>query len=513
MNWTEGYVSDVEYVAGFYRELSPGWLNLVCLLNGVQPVPLDQPYTYCELGFGRGFTAQLLAAANPQGRFYAADFNPAHVAGARSLAREAGLANLTLLENSFEQMAGGEVALPQFDFIVLHGVYTWVTPENRQHIVRFMGRYLKPGGVAYVSYNAMPGWAPALPLQRLLVEYADAFPNHAELQIKAAADFLVQLEQINAGYLAQNPSVKARIEALKTSNPHYLVHEYLHKHWQPLFHADVARDLAAAKMNFVGVAELQGAYPGIFLNDAQRQLVDKLPNPEQRETLKDYLLNTSFRKDVFVRGARRLTVQRQAEQLGQLTLALTIPRAAASLTMKLPGGEVKGVPQLYDPVLDALAQRPHTLAELACLPALAGQTMQPVAQIAALLTAGNQTAIYAAQNSDAAPDSAWRINAVLAAQARYGDEFHALCSPLLGNGISASYVERLFYLGLRQAPDDVTPAALAHTAWQVMRAGGQRMRRDGVALQTDQDNVEALTRAAQEFLDARLPLWRALKLL
>lgn len=513
MNWTEGYVSDVEYVAGFYRELSPGWLNLVCLLNGVQPVPLDQPYQYCELGFGRGFSAQLLAAANPQGQFYAADFNPAHVAGASALVREAQLPNLTLLENSFEQMASGDVDLPQFDFIVLHGVYTWVTAENRQHIVRFIGRYLKPGGIAYISYNAMPGWAPALPLQRLLVEYADAFPNRADLQIKAATEFLTQMEQANAGYLVQNPSIKARIDALKTSNQHYLVHEYLHKHWQPLYHADVARDLAAAKLNFVGAAELQGAYPGIFLNDAQRQMIDKLPHGEQRETLKDYLLNTSFRKDVFVRGARRLTVQRQAEQLAQLTLALIVPRAAASLTMKLPGGEVKGVPQLYDPVLDALAQRPHTLAELARLPALAGQTMQSVAQIAALLTASTQTAIYAPSNAVAAPDNAWRMNAALAQQTRYGDEYHALCSPLLGSGLSANYVERLFYLGLQQAPDDITPVALAHVAWQVMRTGGQRMQRDGAALQTEPENLDALTRSAHEFIVNKLPLWRTLKLL
>lgn len=513
MNWTEGYVSDVEYVAGFYRELGPAWLSLACLLNGVEPVPLDQSYRYCELGFGRGFTAQLLAAANPLGQFYAADFNPAHVAGARALSGEAALPNLTLLENSFEQLANGEAELPQFDFIVLHGVYTWVTAENRQHITRFIGRYLRPGGIAYVSYNAMPGWAPALPLQRLLVEYADAFPNRADQQIRGATEFLQQLEQANASYLVHNPSVKKRVDALKTSNQHYLVHEYLHKHWQPLFHADVARELAAAKLNFVGPAELHGAYPAIFLTDAQRQMIERLPHADQRETLKDYLLNTSFRKDVFVRGARRLTVQRQAEQLAQWTLALTVPRAAASLSLKLPSGEVHGVPQLYEPVLDALAIRPHTLAELVQLPALAGQTMQSVAQIAALLTAANQTALYPQTNTGAAPDSAWRMNAVLAAQTRYGDEYHALCSPLLGSGISANYVERLFYLVLRQAPGDVAPAALARAAWQVMRTGGQRMQRDGAALQTEQDNLEALTRSAQDFLAVQLPLWRALKLL
>lgn len=53
MDWTEGYASDVEYTAGFYREQAPAFLNFTCLLNGVEPVDLSRPFTYFELGFGR----------------------------------------------------------------------------------------------------------------------------------------------------------------------------------------------------------------------------------------------------------------------------------------------------------------------------------------------------------------------------------------------------------------------------------------------------------------------------
>jgi SAM-dependent methyltransferase len=513
MGWTAGYASDIEYTAGFYREQSPSWLNLVCLLNGVQPVPLDRPYNYFELGFGRGLTATLLAASNPGGQFYAADFNPVHVAGARTLAQEAQLSNLTLLENSFEQLADGEVELPQFDFITLHGIYTWVTLENRRHIVRFISRYLKPGGLVYISYNAMPGWSPSLPLQRLLVEYADAFPNRSDVQIKGATEFLTQMAEAKAGYLQQNPSVGVRLASLKTSNPNYLVHEYLHKHWQPLFHADVARDLAEAKMTYAGSAELHGAYPAIFLNETQRQLIDKLPHSEMRETIKDYMYNTSFRKDVFVHGAVRLSPLRQAELMAQLGVLLTVPRAAASVTMKLPNGEVNGAAQLYTPVLDALAQRPHTLAELSGLPALAGQNMQSVAQIVALLTASNQAVLYLPAASAANGEAAWRLNLTLAAQARYSDEHQALGSPLLGSAVAANYLERLFYLALRQAPEETTPAALARSAWQIMAPLGRRMQRDGTTLESVEDNLAELTRTASVFVTDKLPLWRTLKLL
>jgi SAM-dependent methyltransferase len=514
MDWTSGYVSDIEYTSGFYREQSPAWLNFVCLLNGIEPVDLQQPFTYFELGFGRGLTAQLVAASHPNGQFYAADFNPAHVAGASALAKQAQLSNLTLLENSFEELAHGQAkaALPQFDFITLHGIYSWVTAENRRHIVEFIGRYLKPGGVVYLSYNAMPGWAPALPLQRLLVEYADAFPNRSDVQIKGATEFVGQLEAVKAGYLSANPGLKVRLDSLKTASPHYLVHEYLHKHWQPLFHADVARDLADAKMTFAGPADLAYAYPMVFLNDEQRQLIERLPHPEMRETLKDYLLNTSFRKDVFVRGAQHIGARRQSELLAQVGLALTVPRTAASARMKLTLGEVNGHEALYNVVFDTLAQRPHTLAELQQLPALAGQNIHALAQVAALLSASNQAVFYFPVPDGADHTAAARLNAALAAQTRYGDEHQALCAPLLSNGIAANFLERLFLAAIHQQAE-LTPESLARVAWQIMAPSGRRLQKDGVTLQSEQDNLALLEIHAKGFLAIGLPLWRTLQVL
>src|SRR3954469_21755233 len=91
VDWGQGYVSDIEYGRGFYREQSPTILNLACLLTGVEPLPLDDGFNYCELGCGQGFTSLLLAAANPGGDFVAVDFNPAQIARATAQAREAGL--------------------------------------------------------------------------------------------------------------------------------------------------------------------------------------------------------------------------------------------------------------------------------------------------------------------------------------------------------------------------------------------------------------------------------------
>lgn len=514
MDWTAGYASDVEYTAGYYREQSPSLLNFACLLNGFEPIALDQPFTYFELGFGRGVTVNALAACNPQGRFYAADFNPAHVAGARQLAGNAGLSNLTLLESSFAELAAGKVAdLPQFDFITLHGIYTWVTSENRQAIVQFLSRYLKPGGVVYLSYNAMPGWSNALPLQRLLVEHADLHPDRSDTQIKGGGEYIEKLSAAGANFFAQNPGLKSRLDMLKNGNRNYLVHEYMHKHWEPMYHVDVARDLAAAKLDYVGSADLPFAYPALFLSPDKQALINEVSDANLRETIKDYFLNTGFRKDIFVRGARRMSPARQRELLSQVSLALTTPRQSVSLKMKLGIGEVDGKPEIYNPLLDAVAARPQSIAELMALPELKGQSPNGLAQVMAFLTAAGQAMVYFGGGKAQEADSALRMNRALANEARYGDDYHVLTSPLLGSGINSNLVERITYLLMLEAKQSVTVEELARAALPVLLGSGRRLTKEGKTLTTDEENLRELGVQVESILATKLPIWRQLKMI
>src|SRR5262249_53676291 len=84
--WMSGYTSDVAYTLGFYKELAPSFLNYVCVINGVEGIPVGDPLRYCELGCGRGYGTTLLAAANPDIEFVGIDFNPLHINEARAFA-------------------------------------------------------------------------------------------------------------------------------------------------------------------------------------------------------------------------------------------------------------------------------------------------------------------------------------------------------------------------------------------------------------------------------------------
>lgn len=511
MSWNDGYVSDIDYPIEFFSEQSPAYLNFACVLNGFEPIPLDRPFTYCELGFGRGLTVNLLAASNPQGRFYATDFMPSHVAGARQMAEAAQLDNLTLLENSFAELADGKVAdLPQFDFVTMHGVYTWVNAENRQHIVRFLSRYLKPGGIVYISYNALPGWNAALPMQRLMLEYAARCPSRSDVQFEQARQAIRQMVDAQKGYFHANPGLKYGLESLEKNDVNYLVHEYLNQGWQPLYHADVVRDVAAAKLDYACSAQLLIDFPAAYLNAAQLDLLNAAPDTTLRETLKDYLMNMQFRTDVFVRGARRMKPGRHAEWLSRTGLALTVPRGSEAKELKHLLRAVAGGEDLYQPVFDALAQGPRTLPELAALPTLQGSSLQRLAQIAAILTGSKQAAPFFTCSAEMDAGPAHRINRVLARHSCHDNNCHALASPLLGSAVPAGLVQRLVYLSLCEGREETDTDAILTQTQQRMAALGERVTAKD---QPPEADLAELACTVPAILERRLPVWRELKML
>src|SRR5690349_15351480 len=165
-----GYVTDVPYVYGFKPMLAPAWLDLVAVLGGVAPPARNEGFAWCDLGCGQGVTAAILAATHPQGVFHGIDAMPAHIDHARRLAAEAAIPNARFHAAGFA--AARDLPLPQFDYIVVHGVYSWIDRNGQRALRDFIDRRLKPGGLVYLGYNAMPGWGRDLAFQRLVRELA-----------------------------------------------------------------------------------------------------------------------------------------------------------------------------------------------------------------------------------------------------------------------------------------------------------------------------------------------------
>jgi hypothetical protein len=144
-------VADIGYTYGYYSELNPLNTQLTFLYASVAPPKIVNA---CELGFGQGVSLNVHAAASTV-RWWGTDFNPAQAGFAQELAA-AGGSGASLFDESFAEFCS-RPDLPQMDYVGLHGIWSWISDENRAVIVDFVRRKLNVGGVLYVSYNTQPG--------------------------------------------------------------------------------------------------------------------------------------------------------------------------------------------------------------------------------------------------------------------------------------------------------------------------------------------------------------------
>lgn len=503
--WNEGYVTDTDYTYGYYAELNPGSARLPLLHAGIA-VPTVA--TACELGFGQGISVNIQAAASGA-RWFGTDFNPAQAAFARSLARTAG-SDARLFDQSFAEFCARE-DLPDFDFVGLHGIWSWISDDNKAVIVDFLRRKLRVGGILYISYNTMPGWAAMLPMRELLLRYADGMGKGGVLErVGMTLDFAARLLAAKPTFAAANPQIATRLEAMRGQNRHYLAHEYFNRNWEPMTFARMAEWLSPAKLDFACSAHFPDLVDVLNLSDEQRALLAEIHDPVLRETVRDFMCNTQFRKDYWIKGRRALPAHEVREALERQRLMLVCPRESVTLTARGARGEARLAGDVYAPLLDMLADHaPHSLGELARR--AGGIGLAKVVEAALILCGKGACLPVAREDGDgeeAARATCARLNAALEDRARSSGDISWLASPATGGGVPVGRFEQLFLLGLEDG--GASPEGLAVFAWEQLAAQGQKLLRDGAALETPEDNVAELARQATDFVQTRLPLLRAL---
>lgn len=447
-SWSGGYVADLPYTHGYYHELAPGFIRFGLLLAGLDHGggdPADQGrYRYCELGFGQGVSANLHAAANPRGQFWGTDFHPEHALFAQGLAQRAGL-SAHWLAASFEQLQ--DEALPDFDFVTLHGVWSWIDESTREAVLRFLQRRLKVGGVVYLSSNVMPGWSAERPLRdlmRLHTETASAPGQGTAARIEAAVAFAGRLRQARAAYFEHNPPAGQMLDDLQREDIHVVAHEYFNRAWTIGYFADLARSLEGAGLQFACslhksdlLGEVRQRAHGCGLEGMDLAL---------RETTHDFILNRRFRRDVFVRGARRLSPAEREARLLDLGFVLTRPAGVFAPKVQTPYGSVTLDDSALRPLLRALEAAPGPLP-LRALRAAAGLEDRPpeaaLEVMVALVAQGLVFPVFADDTAHGAASRARAINRVVADRARHDDLIRYLASPATGHAVEASWADRL----------------------------------------------------------------------
>lgn len=508
-DWTAGYVADIGYTYGYYPELNPQRIKLAFLNHGLV---YPQVGAACELGFGQGLSANFHAAATVA-QWHGTDFNPSQAALAQELAASSG-AGAKLYDEAFADVAN-RADLPEFDFIGLHGIWSWISDENRQVIVDFIRKKLKVGGVLYISYNTLPGWASFAPMRHLMTEHAEVMGAEGRgivNRIDGAIDFAQKLLATNPMFSRANAQVADKLKTMSAHNRHYLAHEYFNRDWHPMHFATMAEWLEGAKVQYACSAHYIDHIDAVNLTPEQQAFLKEIPDPMFRETTRDFMVNQQFRRDYWVKGARKLNALEQAEQLRQQKVILVAHRPDISLKVSGSLGEASMTEAVYKPVLDLLADhRTKTLGQIEQAVKEAGISFAQISQAALLLTGAGHLALV---QDDATINKAKRqtdkLNAHLCQKARGSNDIGYLASPVTGGGFGVNRFQQLFLVAMAQGKK--LPADWALFVWQTIAAQGQKLIKEGKTLDTAEENLAELTEQANAFAQKHLPILKALQI-
>ncbi len=507
MSWNAGYVTDVNYTFGYYGDFNPIRTNYGLAMAGVAAPPLRNA---CELGFGQGLSVAIHAAAQPGVQWWGTDFNPAQAGFAQELAARSG-SGAKLYDQSFEEFCGRD-DLPEFEFIALHGIWSWISDENRGIIVDFVRRKLAVGGVLYISYNTLPGWSAAAPLRHIMKQHGDlkGAPSVKVTQrIDEAFGFMDQMMAAQPIYMRGNPVLADRYSKLKEMDRNYLAHEYMNRDWRPMYFSEIAEWLEPAKVSYAASAHLLDQQDSINLTPDQTKIVGGQEDLVFRETVRDFMTAQQFRRDLWVRGVRRMSALEQAEAIRGLRFLLTTPRAEVKLTLTGMQGEVALHENVYVPLLDLMADHQiKTFVQIETAGQAANLSLSQVAAAVAILVGAGTLAIVQDDKTIAkAKPVVEKLNTALAQRSRSRPEISYLASPVTGGGFAVNRFEQLF-LAMR-AQGRKTPADWAKGVHEILVAQGQQLIKEGRALATPEENLAELVERATAF-EQRLPVLRAL---
>lgn len=508
-DWTAGYVADIGYTFGYYQELNPMRVKLAFLNAGLA---FPQLGTACELGFGQGLSANIHSAGTPT-QWCGTDFNPSQAGFAQELATASG-SGAQLFDDAFADFCKRR-DLPDFDYIGLHGIWSWISDENRTLIVEFIRKKLKVGGVLYISYNTMPGWAAFAPMRHLMTEHADIIGAEGVgivSRINGAIDFAEKLLATNPLYARANALIPDRIKKIKDQNRHYIAHEYFNRDWHPMHFATMADWLEPAKVGYACSANYLDHIEAINLSPEQQTFLTEIPDTMFRESTRDFMVNQQFRKDYWVKGARKLNPLEQTEALRQQKVLLINHRPDVSLKVTGALGEATMQEAIYAPVLDALADhKPRTIGQLEQALKDKGVTFAQLTQAVMLLTGAGQLA--AVQDDAPIPKARKhtdKLNSCLIDKARGTGDITYLASPVSGGGIPINRFQQLFLLAISQGRKQ--PAEWAQMVWLILQSQGQKILKEGKTLETPEENLTELTAQATAFAEKQLPILKALQI-
>ncbi len=365
---------DVPYPALCYTQTHPDRLATCAHLLGVETAPVER-CRVLELGCASGGNLLPMAASVPESTFVGIDLSPRQIGEATASVAALGLTNIAFLAMDIREITP---ALGMFDYIIAHGVYSWVPPEVREALLRVCSQNLAPGGVAYVSYNAYPGWHMLQGLREMMLYHIrDETDGHTRAtRARELVGFLAQAvgNERNQAYGtfvdAYRDLLDKQLHDARPQIDSVILHDELAEWNDPVYFYELMDRADAHGLQFLVEADFPMSMPDNLSPEVFSALQDVCNTIVETEQYMDFVRNRAFR--------RTLLCHEQVHVDRTLRTARVFDLAVATRAQRKPAAEDDhGIAQFTSP--DGAMFRTDDAVTIAAFDYLAATAPQAVA--------------------------------------------------------------------------------------------------------------------------------------
>jgi methyltransferase-like protein len=302
---------ETPYESYAHPRSAPGQLAAIAWLFGLETPDVGSA-RILEIGCAAAGNLIPFAAMHPRASAVGIDLSPVHVAQGRERVRALGLDNVELLTGNIAQV--DLAPLGPFDFIICHGVYSWVPDDVQDAILTACGSLLADTGVAYISYNTYPGWkAKEIVRDAMLLSVDDTASPQAKVALaRRMVEFLdgvAQPDSVLARAVADHRAMAA------ASGDYYLLHEELEAFNSPCYFRDFVHRARAHGLEYLGEAQPEN----MFIGNYGQPAVDHLRGGQVHDHVLveqhlDFVVNRSYRQTLLVKAERAERISRAGDR-------------------------------------------------------------------------------------------------------------------------------------------------------------------------------------------------------
>jgi methyltransferase-like protein/2-polyprenyl-3-methyl-5-hydroxy-6-metoxy-1,4-benzoquinol methylase len=331
---TQNSYDEVPYPTTSHAFTHPDNMATAATLLGLTPAPVTQ-CRVLELGCAGGGNLIPLAVSLPHSEFVGIDASAVQIAEAQAAQTALGLTNITFQALDILDISPD---FGQFDYIIVHGIFSWVPTPVRDKILAICCQNLAPHGVAYISYNTYPGWHMLGTIREIML-YHTRHATEPRPRIAKAREILKFLTNslTAASELSNSKLVKAyagflqsESEHITTSTDSYVYHEELEAVNDPMYFHEFAAWAERQQLQYLCEAN----FSDVFLNDFPQEVTGDLLKMAgsliELEQYMDFLRNRTFRKTLLVHRDQPIVRRLRPEVVQQLYAASNAQSASAS---------------------------------------------------------------------------------------------------------------------------------------------------------------------------------------